>query len=342
MSILHGWVSIHRKIKNNPVWQDPKLLKLWMLCLLEASHKEHEQLVGKQVVKLEPGQFVTGRYALSKSFNDGMKKNDMVPETTLWRWLKWFESNGFVNIKSNTKYSVVSIVNWRQYQQSEQQMNNGKQGLSESIHQTDLKNEHQIKAKNPSVPTVEDSHQENNEQQMDNKWTANGQQVDTNNKGNKGNNDNKNITTTTAPENPVQLFEYLLCRLSPIQMNSLYQWVDDFKGNQEIVNAAIKLADNKNKRNFNFVEFLLKEWHSHNLMDIDRVRAYEREKFNNSKVKPFARKGKGIVRTEMLPDWFEENEQQSKPQPSGQPAVNDGEQMSEFERLMELRKNSGS
>lgn len=246
---------------NNPVWQDPKLLKLWMLCLLEASHKEHEQLVGKQLVKLKPGEFVTGRFALAKAFNEGAKKSDCVPDSTLWRWMKWLENNDFLNIKSSTKYSVITIKNWDVYQRNEQQMNN--------------------------------------------KWTTNEQQMNTNNNGNKGNNENKKDTTTTT-DNPVQLFEKLLCRLSPNQSHSLYQWVDDFGGKTEIVNEAITIADNKNKRYFGFVEFLLKEWANNKIDSLDRVRAYEQEKFNKFN-KP--RRGKAPLRTEQLPDWFDEDEQ---------------------------------
>jgi hypothetical protein len=124
VNALQGWVSIHRKIMNNPVWQDPKLLKLWMLCLLEASHKDHEQLVGKQIVKLQPGQFVTGRFSLASVYNEGAKKNNYVPEITLWRWLKMLETYDFLNIKTTTKYSIVTIKNWLNYQPNEQQMNN--------------------------------------------------------------------------------------------------------------------------------------------------------------------------------------------------------------------------
>lgn len=134
---MQGWVSIHRKIMSNPVWQDPKLLKLWMLCLLEASHKDHEQLVGKQIIKLEPGQFVTGRFSLAKTYNEGAKKKDFVPEITLWRWLKMLETYDFLNIKTTTKYSVVTINNWQKYQPSEQQMNNKR-----------TSNEHQMNTNN--------------------------------------------------------------------------------------------------------------------------------------------------------------------------------------------------
>ena len=228
---MQGWVSIHRKIMNNPVWQDPKLLKLWMLCLLEASHKEHEQLVGRQIVKLKAGEFVTGRFALAEKYNQGMKKADKVNERTLWRWLKNLEQGDFLSIKSTTKYSVVSIKNWDLYQN----------------------NDHQVSGKCPT----------------------NVHQVSTNNNGN---NDNKKLTTT-ATENPIVLFEKSLCRLSPMQAEKIYMWIDDFNGQSEIINEAIRIADDKNKRNFGFVEFLLKEWSNNKLDSLDRVRAYEQEKF---------------------------------------------------------------
>lgn len=115
--------------------------------------------------------------------------------------------------------------------------------------------------------------------------------------------------TTTTTDNPVALFEKLLCRLSPNQSEAIYMWVDDFEGKQEIINEAITIADNKNKRYFGFVEFLLKEWHNNNLTSLDRVRAYEQEKFNKFNKKP--RRGVVPVRQEKLPDWFDDEEKPS-------------------------------
>lgn len=91
------------------------------------------------------------------------------------------------------------------------------------------------------------------------------------------------VITTTTTENPIRVFEKLLCRLSPNQIEKLYAWTDDFNGQTEIVNEAIIIADNKNKRYFGFVEFLLKEWFNNKLESIDRVRVYEQEKFNKQK-----------------------------------------------------------
>jgi predicted phage replisome organizer len=91
------------------------------------------------------------------------------------------------------------------------------------------------------------------------------------------------ITTTTTPENPILVFEKLLCRLSSNQVEKLYAWIDDFNGQSEIINEAIVIADNKNKRYFGFVEFLLKEWANNNLTSVERIRVYEQEKFNKQK-----------------------------------------------------------
>jgi predicted phage replisome organizer len=91
------------------------------------------------------------------------------------------------------------------------------------------------------------------------------------------------ITTTTTTENPILVFEKLLCRLSSNQIEKLYAWIDDFNGQSEIINEAIIIADNKNKRYFGFVEFLLKEWANNNLASLERIRVYEQEKFNKQK-----------------------------------------------------------
>ena len=119
---MTGWIKLHRKITEKAVWQDPEMLKLWIYCLLKASHTETEAMVGKQKIKLAPGQFVTGRFALADEYNRGAKRSKVVHERTLWRWLKKFEEWGMLSIKSTSKYSVVTIKNWHAYQQNDQQM----------------------------------------------------------------------------------------------------------------------------------------------------------------------------------------------------------------------------
>ena len=41
-----GWVKLHRKLVDNPIFKNDKLFRVFMYCLLKASHKDHDQLVG--------------------------------------------------------------------------------------------------------------------------------------------------------------------------------------------------------------------------------------------------------------------------------------------------------
>ncbi len=118
-----GYIKLYRKTMCSPIWQDPYYLKLWMYCLMKASHKEHKQLVGNQVIVLQPGEFVTGRTSLSEDLNKGMKPKQKQSEISWWRYINNIEQWGMLNIKKTNKYSVVSIVKWHEYQESEQQVN---------------------------------------------------------------------------------------------------------------------------------------------------------------------------------------------------------------------------
>jgi hypothetical protein len=151
----------------SPVWQDPYYLKLWMYCLLKASHKEREQLVGNQIEKIVPGQFVTGRKVLEEDLNKGMKKEQKLSEITWWRYLNNLEKFQMLNIKKTNKYSVVTILNWNEYQLTEQQLNNNgttdEQQLNTNKNVKNVKNE----KKSDSSPKFEICDMENAELLLD-------------------------------------------------------------------------------------------------------------------------------------------------------------------------------
>lgn len=145
-----GWIKLHRKLLDNPILKNPSLLRLWIYCLLKASYKKTKIMVGLQEVQLNPGEFIIGRYQLHNDLYPARIRDQskwasyrkfQVPSPfTLWRWLKSLESMQFLSIKSNNKYSIVSIINWHTYQgneleneqQTEQQVSNKR---SSSDHQ---------------------------------------------------------------------------------------------------------------------------------------------------------------------------------------------------------------
>lgn len=116
-----GWIKLHRSIMDNPIFNDLQLYRLWSLCLLKATHKECEVLVGKQTVHLQPGQFITGRTAIRELYNKGLKESDQVHgDKTVYRWLMTLEVTRCVTLCKTSKYTVVTVTNWNQYQQNDQ------------------------------------------------------------------------------------------------------------------------------------------------------------------------------------------------------------------------------
>ncbi|TDL50922.1 hypothetical protein E2R60_20455 [Paenibacillus dendritiformis] len=111
-----GWIKVHRKIAENMIFKDPFFLKLWMMCLLKAAHKPYRQLIGKKSIPLQAGQFTTGRTSLAEEFNDGLQKKDQRSPATIWRMLQVLEREEMVMISSNRSHSIVTVLNWSEYQ----------------------------------------------------------------------------------------------------------------------------------------------------------------------------------------------------------------------------------
>lgn len=114
-----GWIKIHRKIADNMIFQDPFFLKLWMLCLLKAAHKPFVAEYISGTVRLQPGQFITWRDKLAEDFNIGIDKKSRKSESTVWRMLKRLEALEMVQVEGRNKYSIVTIVNWHEYQEED-------------------------------------------------------------------------------------------------------------------------------------------------------------------------------------------------------------------------------
>jgi hypothetical protein len=150
----NGYIKLHRKTLKSLVFQNSKLFQLWLYCLLKASYKPCEVLIGLQKITLEAGQFVFGRKVASVDLDQ--------TENSIYRHLKMLESLKNIEVKSNNKFSIVTICNWETYQSQE----------------------------------IE------NQQQIDSKSTTNRQQIDTykNDKNNKNDKEDKKNIKKKIPE----------------------------------------------------------------------------------------------------------------------------------------------
>ena len=113
MSSNSGWISLHRKILEHPIFSDPQAFTLWVQLLLRANHKEKKVMVGNKFIEVKRGQLLTGRNKLVEY--TGIDRNKIE------RLLNLFENEAQIEQQKTTKYRLISITNYNQYQDTEHQ-----------------------------------------------------------------------------------------------------------------------------------------------------------------------------------------------------------------------------
>lgn len=87
---------------------NPELLRFWVWCLMKATHKPCKAVVGYQEVNLEPGQFIFGRKKAAQELRSTEKK--------IRTCVQSLSNSKNLAIKSASKFSIISIINWETYQ----------------------------------------------------------------------------------------------------------------------------------------------------------------------------------------------------------------------------------
>jgi hypothetical protein len=145
-----GWIKLHRKLLESPIFKDALAFQLWVYILLKANHKDGNCLIGNTMVDIKRGELLTGRKSLSEATG--------LNESKVRRLLKLFENSEKVTIKKTTKYSIISIVNYSDYQESDQQPTNNRPTTDQQpTTNKNVKNEENVKkidVKRFSPPTL--------------------------------------------------------------------------------------------------------------------------------------------------------------------------------------------
>ncbi|HAA6520290.1 TPA: DnaD domain protein [Listeria monocytogenes] len=105
----------------------------------------------------------------------------------------------------------------------------------------------------------------------------------------------------------------------PIELEKLLAWVDDFAGNREIVMKALEVTSEQgaNKRNYAYVNKILKNWESRGFKTIADVDAAEKQRqieLEQKYNKPTYNKYSKQTKQEILPDWFDKDPQEAPKQ----------------------------
>ncbi|HHC9959502.1 TPA: DnaD domain protein [Staphylococcus aureus] len=273
---MTGWISIDRSIQNHCLFKEKRTFskfEAWIYLLMEANHSKAKVPIGNQIVTVERGQRLTSILTLSDLFNWSRFK--------VKTFLDLLESDGMLEVKTTSKYTLITIVNYDFYQ-SEQGRNQ---------HQNDIK------------PTSK-QHQSNINP------TSKQHQTNTNNNDNKDNNE-KNVNNE---KKKVTAFDFFQDNgfgfITPYNLDDLNYYLDSFENDSDqIVTASLKIAKDRNKVTWGYAKSILNTWLNANLKSIEQVRAFEKQQLESKKqnYKPFVKQSK-----EKTPKWLTDSTRETK------------------------------
>lgn len=236
-----GYIKLYRKVTNSFVWTNSDMFKLWILCLMKASHEDRKFLFNGQEVRLTSGQFVTGAHAIAKEYNEGVSSDKAIAWRTLWRWLKKFENEELLTIQSNARYSVITIKNWSDYQSSDKPLTSQRQSSDKPL--TTYKNE---------------------------KNDKNEKNINNNNKGSSirsiwENNGFGPMSSKTTTD-----FDYWISDFEKIGASQ--------KDAEQLIIKAIEIAIDANARNYNYINAILIDWERRGFKSVEEREAARKQK----------------------------------------------------------------
>ncbi|EPU0302939.1 DnaD domain protein [Listeria innocua] len=276
-----GWIKLHRDLKEKPIWKSstPEQKTILVTLLMMANHKENEWEWRGKPFKAKPGEFVTSIKSITEECGKGISSQNVRTA------LKRFENYGFLTKESTKVSTLINVVNWGVYQELENKTN--------TVTNKQLTNDSQTANKqlttNKNVRTKECNKDNNNINNSDlnfkDFWEQNG-------------------------------FGMML----PVELEKLLAWVDDFAGNREIVMKALEVTSEQgaNKRNYAYVNKILKNWESRGFKTIADVDAAEKQRqieLEQKYNKPTFNKYNKQTKPEILPDWFDKDQQEAPKKP---------------------------
>lgn len=104
-----GWIKLHRKLLDWEWSTKPLTFRLFIHLLLKASFSD-SQYRGE---KIPAGSIITGRLKLAQEC--GMTEREVRTALT------HLKTTNEVTIKTTKEYSIISITNWKSYQDGDQQ-----------------------------------------------------------------------------------------------------------------------------------------------------------------------------------------------------------------------------
>lgn len=109
-----GWIALHRNIRDHWVYQEKRVFskyEAWLDLLMDANHQNNKFLFDGQLIEVNRGEFITSVRKLCERWGWS--------NTKVNRFLKMLEDDQMLIRKSDSKKTVITIVNYDFYQRHE-------------------------------------------------------------------------------------------------------------------------------------------------------------------------------------------------------------------------------
>jgi len=108
-----GWIKLHRAVKHSRVYRDSERLHLWIHLMLSANHEPATvKLDDGREIELAAGQLIVSRSSLARATG--------ICESKIERTINRFKTEQMIEQITFSKFRIISICNWHEYQSSEQ------------------------------------------------------------------------------------------------------------------------------------------------------------------------------------------------------------------------------
>ena len=108
VSLDNGWIHLHRKIRDNWIWDDPEKLRAWIDILLMVNHEDKQIPFDGHIITIHKGQRLTSLQKLSERWGWSRNRVD--------RFLRLLNEAGMVTTNRTPNGTVLTVVNWAFYQ----------------------------------------------------------------------------------------------------------------------------------------------------------------------------------------------------------------------------------
>lgn len=264
MSDRGGWIVLHRKLLDKPIWfestAEQKVILITLLLMANHAEKEWEWQGQKYVAK--PGQFVTSLSKIAEVCGEGISFQNVRTA------LKRFEKYGFLTNESTNKNRLITINNWAFYQD------------------------------NPNQPNKQPNKQLTSNQQATNK------QLTTNNNDKQINNVTNNVVVDEQVDpisKAIRTYEQVFGLANAINIQTIQYWCQDLS--PELVIKALEITSSNNARSFKYTEAILRDWEKRGIQTVEDVEALEKQREVQRQEKPKTH-SYGNRRIEEVPDHF--------------------------------------